>query len=343
MHMADALISPVVGSTMLVATGGVTAYSIKRLKIEEKENKLPLMGVMGAFVFTAQMINFSIPGTGSSGHLAGGLLLAALLGPYGGFLTMLSILLIQSLVFGDGGLLALGCNVINLGFMGCIISYPLIYKRIITKSYTTKRIFTASIISSVVALQLGAFSVVIETLLSGVTQLPFSTFAIFMQPIHLLIGIVEGVATGMVINFVWKSRPDLLEKIDEKSSGVLKKNIIEVFLIVAMILGGVVSWFASEKPDGLEWSVEKTAGVEKLEKSSKLHNVAAEVQDKIVILPDYNFKSQELVEKFSKIGTSVAGIVGMALTAVFTLAIGFGIKKHSKRKKRYKLDYGRYQ
>jgi len=333
--MADALISPVIGGTMLAAAGGISAYSVKRLKIEENEKRIPLMGVMGAFVFTVQMINFSIPGTGSSGHLAGGLLLAALLGPYGGFLTMLSILLIQSLFFGDGGLLALGCNAINIGFMGCIVSYPLIYRRIITKGYSTKRIFTASVISSAAALQLGAFSVVIETSLSGVTELPFLTFVTFMLPIHLLIGIVEGIASGVVINFVWKSRPDLLEEIAENRNGASKKNIIAVFLILAVFIGGAVSLFASSKPDGLEWSMEKTAGVQKIQRYSELHKAAAEIQNKVVVLPEYNFKSEESGKKFFKIGTSTAGIAGMSLTAVFILVAGFVIMKYSERGQRY--------
>ncbi len=124
MHMADALISPAVGGTMMAAAACVGAYSIKRIKYDLDEKKIPLMGVMGAFVFAAQMINFAIPGTGSSGHIGGGILLAILLGPYAGFLAMASVLLIQALFFGDGGLLAYGCNLINLGFFTCFIAYP---------------------------------------------------------------------------------------------------------------------------------------------------------------------------------------------------------------------------
>ncbi len=187
MHMADALISPVVGGTMLAATAGVTAYSIKKIQDDMDEKKIPLMGVMGAFVFAAQMINFSIPGTGSSGHIGGGILLAILLGPYAGFLTMASILLIQALFFGDGGLLAYGCNVFNLGFYTCFIAYPLIYKRFTRKGITSKKIFGASMASTLFGLQIGAFSVVLETLLSGKTELRFGTFLLLMQPIHLAI------------------------------------------------------------------------------------------------------------------------------------------------------------
>ena len=130
MHMADALISPMVGGAMWVVTTGVAAYSIKKIKKDMDEKIIPLIGVMGAFVFAAQLINFSIPATGSSGHLGGGLLLSILLGPYAGFLTMASILTIQALFFADGGLLALGCNIFNLGFFTCFIAYPFIYKQL---------------------------------------------------------------------------------------------------------------------------------------------------------------------------------------------------------------------
>ena len=91
MHMADALISPTVGLTMIAVTAGIGAYSSKKIENEMDDKKIPLMGVMGAFVFATQMINFTIPATGSSGHLGGGILLAALLGPYAGFLTMAPI------------------------------------------------------------------------------------------------------------------------------------------------------------------------------------------------------------------------------------------------------------
>ena len=123
MHMADALVSPVVGGVMLAVSTGTIGYSIKKItKDEMDDKKVPLMGIMGAFVFAAQMINFTIPGTGSSGHIGGGILLAALLGPFPAFLTLSAVLIIQSLFFADGGLLALGCNIFNMGFMACFCS-----------------------------------------------------------------------------------------------------------------------------------------------------------------------------------------------------------------------------
>jgi len=144
MHMADALISPAVGGAMWAATAGLAIYSARKIKPEVAEHKAPLMGVLGAFVFAAQMINFTIPGTGSSGHLGGGMILAILLGPHAAFLVMFSILAVQALFFADGGLLALGCNVFNLGFLPCFVAYPLIFRKLVGENPSQKRILGAA-------------------------------------------------------------------------------------------------------------------------------------------------------------------------------------------------------
>ncbi|PKM89774.1 MAG: cobalamin biosynthesis protein CbiM [Firmicutes bacterium HGW-Firmicutes-12] len=348
MHMADALISPVVGGTMLIATAGVAAYSIKKIQNDMDEKKIPLMGVLGAFVFAAQMINFSIPATGSSGHIGGGLLLAILLGPYAGFLTMGSILLIQALFFGDGGLLAYGCNVFNLGFFTCFLAYPLVYKWITRKGCTAKNIFVGSMITAVIGLQMGAFCVVLETFLSGKTELPFGTFVLLMQPIHLAIGVVEGLVTAAVVTYVWKARPEILEKafIGEALGSIQIKKVVTGFLIAILIVGGAFSWFASANPDGLEWSMEKTAGTTELAAPNGIHQVLAAIQSKTAFLPDYSFKSNEsgdaekavIQEEEAwpavKAGTSVSGIVGGTLTLALAGFIGLviSIVKSKKRK-----------
>jgi cobalt/nickel transport system permease protein len=347
--MADALISPAVGGTMLAVTAGVAAYSINKVKHEMDEKKIPLMGVMGAFVFAAQMINVSIPGTGSSGHLGGGMLLAILLGPYAGFLTMASILLIQALFFGDGGLLAYGCNVFNLGFFTCFISYPYIYKWLTRKGINSKRIFWSSMISAVIGLQMGSFSVVIETLLSGKTQLPFGSFILLMQPIHLAIGVIEGLVTAAVVTFIWKARPELVERAADGGvpRGISMKKVLTVLSIAAIIVGGALSWFASADPDGLEWSVEKTAGTAELQADGKIYDTLSEIQQKTAFLPDYDFKSgesentQEIDNEEAEgvwpnvnLGTSISGIVGGALTLAFTVFIGFAINMVKRGRKK---------
>ena len=346
MHMADALLSPAVGGTMWAATAGLAAYAAKKTQRDLDEQKVPLMGVLGAFVFAAQMINFSIPGTGSSGHLGGGLLLAILLGPYAGFLVMASILVIQALFFGDGGLLALGCNIFNLGFYPCFIAYPLLFKPLVKKEITPKRIFGASMSAAIIGLQLGAFSVVLETIFSGISELPFKHFVLLMQPIHLAIGIVEGLITAAVVRFVWKARPEILEKtaVLQPYGNISIKPVLIAFVILALLTGGALSWFASTCPDGLEWSIFHVSGKEELNTSSSVHESLAKIQEKTAFLPDYEFKvsrskeSQAVENKETPewpavdAGTSVAGVVGAFMTLVLTVFIGFGLKtlrKHS--------------
>ena len=310
MHMADALVSPAVATTMYLASGAMTIYSIKKLEEENDPQKLPMMGVMGAFVFAAQMINFTIPGTGSSGHLTGGLMLTALLGPYAGFLTMVGILAIQCLLFADGGLLALGCNIWNMAFYGCFIG-TLIWHAVNKKGFSRRRITVASVLGCILTLQLGAFSVTLETLASGVTELPFGVFVATMQPIHLAIGAVEGLITAAVLVFIYEARPELLygSDVTQAEAGKLSfKKILFVLALAAVVIGGGLSLMASEYPDGLEWSMEQVAGTAELEADGDAYETAAAVQDTTAILPDYAFQSSDTAA-----GTVVSGIVGSVI------------------------------
>jgi len=316
MHMADALISPAVGGTMWVVTAGLIAYCARKLKQTMKDNLVPMMGVLGAFIFAAQMINFSIPGTGSSGHFGGGLILSVLLGPHAAFLVIASVLTVQALFFADGGLLALGCNIFNLGFFPAFIAYPFIYRLIargepwspspwpssdrLAGRHGTLRAWIAAMVAAVVGLQLGAFGVVLETKASGIAGLPFGTFVLLMLPIHLAIGIVEGLATAAVVAFVARARPETFDAapVAAKDKTSLRPALSKVegpvligLAIAALIIGGIVSWFASTHPDGLEWSIAKVTGKEEVSGSSDaVHRKLAAVQEKTAFLPDYGFK-----------------------------------------------------
>lgn len=217
MHMSDALLSPAVGGAMYAVSAVSIAYAVQKVKKDDLgEKNLPMMAVAGAFTFAAQMINFTIPGTGSSGHIGGGILLAGLLGGAPAVVTLTAVLLIQCLFFADGGLLALGANIFNMGVIPCLFVCPLIFRPILRKGVTHKRIMIASVVSCVVGLQLGAFCVVLQTLTSGVTELPFHTFVLLMQPIHLAIGFVEGIITAGILNFVYQMRPEILTDVLER-------------------------------------------------------------------------------------------------------------------------------
>ena len=317
MHMADALVSPAVAGTMYACSAAAAAYSVRQVRLDTDTKKVPVMGVMGAFVFAAQMINFTIPGTGSSGHLCGGMLLSALLGPCGGFLTMIGVLLIQCLFFADGGLLALGCNIWNMAFYGCFIGSLLIWKPMMKKGFTRGKIIAASVLGCVLTLQMGAFSVVLETTASGVTELPAAAFAAVMQPIHLAIGLVEGLITAAGLVFVYEARPELLSggTAPERKGKLSFRGTLTALGAAALITAGLLSLAASSSPDGLEWSMEKVAGSAELEAEGELWQRAEAVQEATAVLPDYGFAGTQ-----SAGGTAVSGIVGAA--AVLLLCVG---------------------
>lgn len=337
MHMADALVSTAVGATMCVASVGAIGYSIAKTNREGLgEKKVPIMAVSGALVFAAQMINFTIPGTGSSGHIGGGILLAGLLGGSPALLTIATVLLIQALFFADGGLLALGCNIFNMGIIPCLLIYPLIMKPILKKGVTPTRITLASILSVVIGLQLGAFGVVLETLASGITELPFHTFVLLMQPIHLVIGVVEGIVTAAILCFVHQMRPEIMQSAVEShdiSKKVSIKKVISVLAILTLVTAGGLSLFASPSPDGLEWAMERTAGTTELSATGTVHENADALQKSTAFLPDYNF-AQSGDEEGSPVGTSVSGIVGGAITFALAGMIALVITKFKRKKQR---------
>lgn len=328
MHMADALVSPAVGGTFLVISGGLIAYSARKVRKSLRENLIPLMGVLGAFIFAAQMINFSIPGTGSSGHLGGGLILSVLLGPYAALLVISSVLTVQALFFADGGLLALGCNIFNLGFFPAFMAYPLIYRTMTGGTYTGTRAWSAALVAAMTGLLLGSVAVVGQTMASGITDIPTGTFAALMVPIHLAIGLVEGLATSVVVGFVAKARPEAFP------TGTTSRTELTPVLIgltvATLVIGMGVSWFSSAHPDGLEWSIGKATGAEGLAApETGLHQRLTDLQETTSFLPDYGFRNRgEPSTAWPAIstGTSASGLVGGLITLAIIVVIGFALR-----------------
>ena len=330
MHMADALVAPAVAGTMYVLSAAAAGYSVKKVRLESDPKKIPVMGIMGAFVFATQMINFTIPGTGSSGHLCGGMLLTALLGPYAGFLTMIGVLLIQCLLFADGGILALGCNIWNMAFYGCFLGSLLIWKPMMSKGITKAKIVAASILGCMITLQFGAFSVTLETMASGITALPFGTFVATMQPIHLAIGFVEGLITAAVLVFVHEARQELLycsTEAEKKEGRFTFKNTLVVLAVVTVLIGGGLSLVASSNPDGLEWSIEKITGSTEVESDGEIYETVGSVQETTALLPDYAFKGSE-----SSFGTTFSGVVGSVIVVGVCVGACYAFKFFRKKK-----------
>ena len=328
MHMADALLAPGVAGIMYACSTAAAGHSIQKLDKDKEDQLVPVMGVMGAFVFAAQMINFTIPGTGSSGHLCGGMLLTAVVGPYAAFLTMIGVLLIQCLLFADGGLMALGANVWNMAFYGCFAG-ALIWRAFMRKGITRKKIIAASLLGCVLTLQLGAFSVTLETLASGITELPFTAFLAVMQPIHLAIGLVEGAVTAAVLVFLQEARPSLLWQAgsaDSQKQPMTLRGVLGVMAVLAAVTAGLLSLFASAFPDGLEWSLQRLTGSTELEATGSVQAFFARIQSLTALLPDYNLAGSE-----SAAGGSAAGLIGAAVVLAAVVLLGKIIKKAAHR------------
>jgi cobalt/nickel transport system permease protein len=341
MHMADALLSPAVGVSFWTISGATLAYCATRITKTLDDHKVPLMGVLGAFVFAAQMINFTIPGTGSSGHLGGGLLLAILLGPPAAFLTISSVLVVQAFFFADGGLLALGTNIFNLGVFPCFVGLPL-FRVLAGRHPSTTRTAIAAVAAAAVGLELGAMGVVLQTLFSGRSELAIGPFAALMGGIHLPIGVIEGLVTAAVIGYVFKVRPALSVQAFGGAAvpGAGRSTALAPVLVrlgaAALLAGAVVAWFASSRPDGLEWAIQRVTGGKTLETPGRgLPEKLAGVQQKTALLPDYALPgtpaSPERAWPAVDAGRSFSGVIGAALTLAVAGLVGLALSRRRPR------------
>ena len=320
MHMPDALVSPAVG----IAFYAISGAAVQRASTKIKSNPVNpgLLGVMAGFVFASQMINYSIPGTGSSGHIGGGILLASVLGPHAAMLAMTAVLIVQALFFADGGLLSLGCNIFNMGVIPILLVYPFIEK-IKDRSYLL-------VLSIVIALLMGASMVTFMTLLSGKAQIPMTSFLSLMLGIHLPIGVIEGLITVGLLR--------MLSKVDTQGRERVKPLV--PIAVGAVFIATIVAWFASSSPDGLEWSLGKTSFKEETPKG--IEQRLQKIQEGTSFLPDYGFKTapeEEKAEEGSEwgkpnMGTSVSGLVGTVIVLTLSTLLAYLLGRMQLRKNR---------
>jgi len=355
MHMANELLSvPVAGATLAIVAV-LVAIAAHWARRATSDDRLPLMGVMGAFVFAAQMINFTLPGMpGTSGHLGGGVLLAILLGPAAGIVTMATILIVQCLLFQDGGLLALGCNILNMGVVPCLFGWVL-YRAVLGPAARAAawRQYLAAWIACVGGVTAGAAMVPIEAAASGVLQVPLSQFLGVMIGVHLVISLFEGAITFTAIAYLRRVRPELMGL--EPTGGTAGRYrpgyaaVTASLLITALLLAGVASWFASTWPDGLEWSYLKHhfGRAEKaMQNDSPTVAAVEQWQRKLSPMPDYGRRETPLGEASAEAAgppaarwpnpngwRSLAGVLG----TIVTLGILYGVSRWMRRK-----DFGFY-
>ena len=225
------------------------------------------------------------------------------------------------------------------GFFPCFIAYPFIYKNITGTILTPKKLIVGSILAAITGIQLGAFAVVLQTFLSDITSLPFTSFLLVMQPIHLVIGLVEGIATAGVVSFIWNARPEILNRaMHEQPFGqVPVRNIIIGMLAATVFTGGILALYSSEHPDTLEWSIKKVSGDTEIPSPSNgIHDKLGRIQDKTSFLPDYELKENKGVSQDEKlppdshIGTTLSGLVGGMLVLACGVLLGFLLKKRKQ-------------
>jgi len=207
MHIPDGFLSTGTSIGAWAASAGGLGYALRRVNRTLGERQVPLMGVTAAFIFAAQMLNFTVIG-GTSGHVLGGALAAILLGPWAGMLVLTSVLVIQALLFQDGGLLALGANVFNMALVGVLVgwvAYTLLNRLLGGRPWA---VFVSGFVAGWLSVVLASLAAAAELALSG--TLAWQVVVPAMGGIHALIGIGEGLITVAVLAFLRVTRPDLL-------------------------------------------------------------------------------------------------------------------------------------
>jgi cobalt/nickel transport system permease protein len=218
LHAPDGFLTPGIALIMWVVTIAVLAIAVRRTERTLDERAIPLMGVMAAFIFAAQMVNFQVIG-GTSGHLLGGVLAAVLLGPWAATLVMACVVAVQALLFQDGGLLVLGANIFNMGVVGTLGGYAVYQVICRLMGGEARARIPAAGIAAWLAVMAGAFTMTVELVASGTTapELAFPA----MLGIHALIGIGEALITMSALAFIGLRRADLFALRDAGSPGVV--------------------------------------------------------------------------------------------------------------------------
>ena len=291
MHIPDGFLEPKVWVPLTAVSVAAVAFASKKVSKNLDEKKVPLMGVIAAFVFAAQMVNFPVGG-GTSGHLMGGVLIATIMGPFAALLMISTGLIIQALLFQDGGITALGANIFNMGIVGTGLGY-LTFKGLnrVTGNLNFA-VFTASWLSVVTAAGIAAA----ELSISGVIPIAVSLPA--MTGVHAIIGIGEGAITIAALGLISGVSKDVFYGVQTvEVRKVQRRPMLWILLAVSMSVAVLLAPFASELPDGLERVAESLGFLER--GTPKVRSP----------LPDYQIPGLR-----GGISTSMAGVVGVLVT-----------------------------
>jgi cobalt/nickel transport system permease protein len=304
LHIPDGFLSLPIALLCWVLAIILLLMAIRQTQGALGERQIPLMGVMAAFIFAAQMINFPVAG-GTSGHLLGGALAAIVLGPWAGMLVMASVIAVQALLFQDGGLLVMGANILNMGILTALIGYGL-YRGVTGQGRGTRLAVSGA--AAWLSVMAAALATSLQLWLSGTSALRIVVPA--MLGVHAAIGIGEALITVAALAFIMQTRPDLLEAKGETRGGT---GWVVVGLVVALVVV-LLAPLASANPDGLERVAEDIGFIEQ--------GASAPYE----VLPDYTIP---LLGE-TALSTILAGVIGALVVAVL-IVIGVRLLRRPVR------------
>ncbi|MFI8189819.1 energy-coupling factor ABC transporter permease [Streptomyces sp. NPDC085946] len=345
MHVPDGFINAPTSVAAGVVAAGAVAVSLRGARREQGgasgpdavggERTAPLAGLVAAFIFAVQMLNFPVA-AGTSGHLLGGALAAILVGPWTGILCVSVVLLMQGILFADGGLTALGVNITDMAIVTTVVAYALFRGLVKVLPRTRRSVTVASFVAALVSVPASALAFTLIYWIGGTTDVSIGRVATAMVGVHVLIGIGEAVITALTVGAVVAVRPDLVygarglrQKLRLRVGGELvdvpdaetapvaarasRRTVWIAGLVTSLVLAGFVSFYASADPDGLE----KVAADHGIDEKAEDHAVADSP------LADYGVRDVD----DARLSGGLAGVIGVGLTVVAGSAVFWTVRR----------------
>ncbi|MFD5363370.1 energy-coupling factor ABC transporter permease [Streptomyces tendae] len=342
MHVPDGFINAPTSAVTGVVAAGAIAVSLRGARRELDERTAPLAGLVAAFIFAVQMLNFPVA-AGTSGHLLGGALAAILVGPCTGVLCVSVVLLMQGILFADGGLTALGVNITDMAIVTTVVAYALFRGLVKVLPRTRRSVTVASFVAALVSVPAAALAFTLLYWIGGTTDVSIGKVATAMIGVHVLIGIGEAAITALTVGAVIAVRPDLVygarglrQRLKLRVNGELvdapgtpdasdtepspapvaarsHRKVWITGLVASLLLAGFVSFYASANPDGLE----KVASDKGIDEKAKEHANADSP------LADYGVK--DITN--ARVSSGLAGVIGVGVTVVAGSAVFWAVRR----------------
>ncbi|MEU1010242.1 energy-coupling factor ABC transporter permease [Streptomyces sp. NPDC005890] len=334
MHVPDGFIDAPTSAVTGVVAAGALAVSLRGARRELDERTAPLAGLVAAFIFAVQMLNFPVA-AGTSGHLLGGALAAILVGPCTAVLCVSVVLLMQGVLFADGGLTALGVNITDMAIVTTVVSYAVFRGLLAVLPRKRRTVTVASFVAALVSVPAAAVAFTLIYAVGGTTDVSIGKVATAMIGVHVLIGIGEAVITALTVGAVIAVRPDLVhgarglqQRLRLRVNGELvdapaptapvaartsRRTLWVTGLVTSLVLAGFVSFYASANPDGLE----KVAHDKGIDKKAEKHATADSP------LADYGVR--DIAD--ARLSGGLAGVIGVGVTIVAGSAVFWALRR----------------